>query len=181
MKNIIVILLLILTIVAVGCNHADSISEPTATSIPAQDRVQPPTATPVKTPSPTPTPDHSVLGELPSTIEEVLGREIYVIDSKKSLAVFQVGEVLTFNPNPIIVEVATELGDEAITGQTSFYDPEQTTIKLDIHKLKSDQSNRDRFIRQRLFLAPDGQFATLSLINPGPLPNGVISGDKSGG
>ena len=67
------------------------------------------------------------------------------------------------------------------TGLTGFanLDGSPSTITLDLHSLESDQSFRDRYIRNRLF--PNTPTATVVVENLPDLPQGFFDGEESSG
>ena len=103
----------------------------------------------------------------------------YSVDSDSSRAVFQVEEILRFNPgDTIIVELATEEGDSsALSGEVRF-DGGSSIITLDVHQLMSTQRNRDRYLRNVLFPDPGGRFAEFEIPSLAPIPDGFTTGEE---
>ena len=88
-----------------------------------------------------------------------------------SMAIFRVEEVLNRSPATILVELSTNV----LEGEVNF-DGNDSNIRLDVHALMSDQTFRDRYVRQRLF--PDSRYAVFNLRSLLPLPAGFVEGDE---
>ena len=125
--------------------------DPTPTSAPADAPA--PTAAPVDTPTPTQPPPAE-----PGSYEGVT----YVV-GEGSEATFTVEEKLSSLPLPNDAVVRTT----ALSGEVHF-DGRPSVIDIQLHELESDQSRRDRYIRERMF--PNDPIATFTLPDSRPLP-----------
>ena len=94
----------------------------------------------------------------------------YVV-GEGSKATFTVEEKLASLPlpNDAVVHTTALSGDVNLDGRRSL-------IKIDLHKLESDQSRRDRYIRERMF--PNDPIATFTLPDARPLPEGFAEGEE---
>ena len=132
------------------------VSLPTATA---------PADTPVSEPSPAP-------NEAPATearsVGEVDGVTFTVGEGSK--ATFYVREELASVPLPFDAEVSTT----ALTGEIHL-DGRDSVIEIDLQSLSSDNSFRDRYIRQRMF----GEHPTgvVTVKGMSELPSGFTSGE----
>ncbi len=133
--------------------------DPTPTSAPADTPA--PTAVPVDTPTPTEPPPAD-----PGSYEGVT----YVV-GKGSEATFTVEEKLSSLPLPNDAVVRTT----ALSGEVHF-DGRLSVINIQLHELESDQSRRDRYIRERMF--PNDPIATFTLPDARPLPEGFSNGEE---
>ena len=133
--------------------------DPTPTSAPADTPA--PTAAPVDTPTPTQPPPSE-----PGSYEGVT----YVV-GEGSEATFTVEEKLSSLPLPNDAVVRTT----ALSGEVHF-DGRPSVIDIQLHELGSDQSRRDRYIRERMF--PNDPIATFTLPNSRPLPTGFSDGEE---
>lgn len=153
-----------LLILAAGCESGSGEGpEPTATQPPAAAA---PTIAAVATPPAEPT---AAPTEAPARqIGEVDG--VTFIVGEGSEATFTVGEVLARVPLPIEAVMRTE----ELSGEVHL-DGRESRIVIDLQTLTSDQANRDRWSRSRLF----GQYPTGVFILPDatPLPGGFTSGE----
>ena len=137
------------------------------TSTPAPE----PTSAPVDTPAPTaasvdtPTPTQPPPAE-PGSYEGVT----YVV-GEGSEATFTVEEKLSSLPLPNDAVVRTT----ALSGEVHF-DGRPSVIDIQLHELESDQSRRDRYIRERMF--PNDPVATFTLPDSRPLPEGFSDGNE---
>ena len=120
-------------------------------------------ATPTSTPEPSPTPvfDEQRKAGAYDGVTFVVG--------EGSEATFSVGEQLVRLPLPsdAVMRTTSLSGDVHLDGRPSI-------IKIDLHRLSSDQNFRDRFIRNRMF--GGHRFATFSLGDAGELPGGFTRG-----
>ena len=94
----------------------------------------------------------------------------YVV-GEGSKATFTVEEKLASLPlpNDAVVHTTALSGDVNLDGRRSL-------IKIDLHKLESDQSRRDRYIRERMF--PNDPIAIFTLPTSLPLPEGFAEGEE---
>lgn len=94
----------------------------------------------------------------------------YVV-GEGSKATFTVEEKLASLPlpNDAVVHTTALSGDVNLDGRRSL-------IKIDLHKLESDQSRRDRYIRERMF--PNDPIAVFTLPTTLPLPEGFAEGEE---
>ncbi len=105
-------------------------------------------------------------------------RSIGVVDgvsfmvTDESEVTFTVGEQLTRLPLPNDAVMRTN----ALSGEV-YLDGRPSSISFDIHTLKSDQTQRDNWVRTRMF--PDDRIATFILGDATPLPKGFTDGDTS--
>ena len=63
----------------------------------------------------------------------------------------------------------------ALSGEV-YLDGRPSTVEIDLHRLTSDQSFRDRYVRREMF--PRDPIATYSLGDLRPLPNGFTEGKE---
>ena len=131
--------------------------DPTPTSVPADTPA--PTAVPVDTPTQPPPAD-------PGSYEGIT----YIV-GEGSEATFTVEEKLSSLPLPNDAVVRTT----ALSGEVHF-DGRLSVIDIQLHELESDQSRRDRYIRERMF--PNDPVATFTLPNARPLPEGFSDGNE---
>lgn len=87
-----------------------------------------------------------------------------------SEATFTVEEQLSRLPLPNDAVVRTS----AISGELHL-DGRPSVIQIDLHQLSSDQSLRDRYVRNRMF--PDDPIASFAVTELGPLPDGFTDGE----
>ena len=73
-------------------------------------------------------------------------------------------------PNDAVMRTTTLSGEVHLDGRESV-------IQIDLHSMSSDQEFRDRYVRTRMF--GDHQFATFTVPDVGPLPEGLDSGETS--
>ncbi|MDA1173550.1 MAG: YceI family protein, partial [Chloroflexi bacterium] len=85
---------------------------------------------------------------------------------------FTVGEELTTLPlpNDAVLRTTSLSGDVSLDGGVS-------TITVDLHSLRSDQTFRDRYVQRTMF--PNHRFATLTIPTVLPLPDGFVDGDEA--
>jgi hypothetical protein len=88
-----------------------------------------------------------------------------------SVATFTVREQLSSLPAPNDAVLKTN----AISGSVRL-DGDDFVVSIDLHKLQSDQSRRDRFVRDQLF--PRQPIATVSFGGITSVPGGLASGDE---
>ncbi len=162
-----------------GCGSED----PTATPAP--------TAAPTAMPAPTNTPSQAAPTDSPTATAETMpntpdpsptpepattGRSVGDYDgitfvvSGGSEATFTVEEQLVRLPlpNDAVMRTTTMSGEVRLDGGESV-------IQIDLHTLVSDQQYRDRYVRSRMF--GDHQFATFTVPDVGPLPEGFDAGE----
>jgi polyisoprenoid-binding protein YceI len=86
-----------------------------------------------------------------------------------SKATFTVREQLArlTSPNDAVLATTGLSGEIRLDGQSS-------SVVINLHKLTSDQSNRDRYVRERMF--PRDPTATLTIGDVTPLPAGFTEG-----
>ena len=82
------------------------------------------------------------------------------------------GEELTTLPlpNDAVLRTTSLSGDVSLDGGVS-------TITVDLHSLRSDQTFRDRYVQRTMF--PNHRFATLTIPTVLPLPDGFVDGDEA--
>ena len=129
-----------------------------------------PTSTPPlaeSDPSPTPT----ILPTSASNEREIgeVGGVIFIV-GEGSEATFTVEEKLSRLPLPNDAVVRTS----AISGEVHL-DGRASVIKIELHKLESDQARRDRYIRSTMF--PNHPDATFTLDDARPIPEGFNEGE----
>lgn len=144
-------------------------STPAPTSAPAQDTpAASPTETPAmmaETPQPTPTQQADTSMRAAGEYEGVT----FVV-SGGSEATFTVEEQLSRLPLPNDAVMRTT----RLSGEVRL-DGGESVIQIDLHTLVSDQEYRDRYVRSRMF--GEHQFATFTVPDVGPLPEGLASGE----
>ena len=148
-------------------------STPAPTNTPSQDTpttspTDQPTETTAKmedTPEPSPTPEAKVSMRKMGEYEGVT----FVV-SDGSEATFTVEEQLARLPlpNDAVLRTTTLSGEVHLDGRVSV-------IQIDLHSMSSDQEFRDRYVRTRMF--GGHQFATFTVPDVGPLPEGLDSGE----
>ena len=159
-----------------GCGSPDPTATTTPTSTPA------PTSTPVPdapTTAPTETPAAMAETPQPTATQEpessmrVMGDYdgVTFVVSDGSEATFTVEEQLSRLPlpNDAVMRTTNLSGEVRLDGGESV-------VQIDLHTLVSDQEFRDRYVRTRMF--GDHQFATFTVPDVGPLPEGLSSGDE---
>ena len=133
-----------------------------------------PTALPQETVAPTAasTPAPVAEAALPRQTGEIEG--ITFVVGEGSEATFTVGEELANVPLPLDAVIRTT----ALSGEIHL-DGRQSTIEIDLQQLTSDNSFRDRYIRNRMFGEhPTGIF-TVDGLNE--LPDGFAEGEEVSG
>ena len=161
-----------------GCGTSDgpeATAEPataTAETAPADTPAPTEEAQPVDTPTPTKEPG----GEATSTPEALEPRETGQVDGvtftvgQGSEATFTVEEKFArvTLPNDAVMRTTALSGDVHLDGRPSV-------IEIDLHRLSSDQSRRDGYVRSRMF--PNDPIATFTLDDATPLPDGFTEGE----
>ena len=161
-----------------GSEDPTATTAPTSTSAPTSTPSQdtptaPPTDQPTETPAvmedtpaPSPTPEAE---ESMRKMGEYEGVTFVVSDGSE--ATFTVEEQLARLPlpNDAVMRTTTLSGEVHLDGRESV-------IQIDLHSMSSDQEFRDRYVRTRMF--GDHQFATFTVPDVGPLPEGLDSGDQ---
>ena len=134
---------------------AQAVTTPTAAPLP--------TETMPYTPAPTAAlalMEHRKMGEL---------ADVTFLVGEGSEATFTVREQISRLPLPNDAVVRTS----AISGEIHL-DGRPSVIHIDLHQLSSDQSLRDRYIRQRMF--PNDPIASFTVADFGQLPEGFTEG-----
>ena len=103
-------------------------------------------------------------------IGEVDGVTFLVTEGSE--ATFTVGEQLARLPLPNDAVLRTT----ALSGEV-FLDGRPSSVSVDIHRLSSDQSLRDRWVRSRMF--PQDPIATFTLDDATPFPEGFTKGEDT--
>ena len=130
-----------------------------------------PDPTPTSAPAPAKTPAASTeRGDSQAPTRGSYKGLTYVV-GEGSKATFTVEEKLASLPlpNDAVVHTTALSGDVNLDGRRSL-------IKIDLHKLESDQSRRDRYIRERMF--PNDPIAVFTLPTSLPLPEGFAEGEE---
>lgn len=131
-----------------------------------------PTPAPTEAPSDTPTPVPTDLPE-PTTAETGPGPGSYIVGEGSEIT-FTVEEELNRTP----VRFDAVISGTGISGFASL-DGGPSVITLDLHSLESDQSFRDRFIRDRMF--PNTPTATVTFHDLPALPQSFFDGEETEG
>ncbi len=142
---------------------------PTAIAVPTTTAARPATATPVPataTPEPAPT---AVPGE-PSEAEAA---QTFIIGEGSKIT-FTVEEELGRSP----VRFDAVISSTGLTGAANL-DGQPSVVTLDLHSLSSDQSFRDRYIRERMF--PDTPEAVFTVDQLPELPQSFHDGEETEG
>ena len=142
----------------------DTPPTPTATEAPPSIA----TDTPSPTATEAPPPAVEVGGES-REIGEYEG--VTFVVSEGSEATFTVEEQLSRLPLPNDAVMRTS----ALSGEV-YLDGRPSEVQIDLHQLSSDQTYRDRYVRERMF--PDSQYATFAVTDGGPVPEGLASGQE---
>lgn len=98
-------------------------------------------------------------------------RDPFVV-SDVSEATFTVNEKLARLPAPSDAVLRTS----AITGSIKLDRSEPVVISIDLHQLRSDQSRRDQYVRQRLF--PNQPMSTIMFTDLGDIPDSFFVGEE---
>ena len=162
-----------------GCGASDSPEAPAAPATAVTEPEQPPdTPTPTEDPEPvdTPTPTKEPGGEATSTPEALGPRETGQVDGV-TFAVGQ-GSEATFTVEEKFARVTLPndavMRTTALSGQVHL-DGRPSVVEIDLHRLSSDQSRRDGYVRTRMF--PNDPIATFTLDDATPLPAGFTEGE----
>lgn len=153
--------------------------EPTATTA----RTYPPTVNPGPAPTDTPPPPTSTPGNTPTPLPSATA-EPAPTEAGAEAGSFVVGEgsQITFTVEEEL-DWAPVRFDAVIsgTGLTGFanLDGSPSVIELDLHSLESDQSFRDRYIRQRMF--PRTPTAIVTVKSLPDLPQSFLDGEETSG
>ena len=158
--------LAVFLLVVSACGSVDVTVDRT-TSTPAPDPT--PTSAPADTPAPTAVPVDTPTQPPPAEPGSYEG-VTYVV-GEGSEATFTVEEKLSSLPLPNDAVVRTT----ALSGEVHF-DGRPSVIEIQLHELESDQSRRDRYIRERMF--PNDPVATFTLPDSRPLPEGFSDGNE---
>ena len=145
--------------------------DPAATSIPADAPDPTPTTAPADTPDPTATSAPADTPTSPPPAGPGSYDGVTYAVGEGSEATFTVEEKLASLPLPNDAVVRTT----ALSGEVHF-DGRPSVIEIDLHKLESDQSRRDRYIRERMF--PNDPIAVFTLPDTRPLPDGFAEGEE---
>ena len=152
--------------------------EPAATPTVLASPTEVPTPVPTSTPQPTETPEptHTPEPEPAATPEPsgvMAGPGAFIVGEGSKIT-FTVEEELNFSPVRFDAVISsTELGGVA------NLDGSPSEITLDLHSLRSDQSFRDRYIRQRMF--PATPTATVVVDQLPDLPQSFFDGEETSG
>lgn len=175
--TIIAVALLALALSACGAEVTPTSTPEPAATLSASPTPAPPTgpvvnatpSAPVSKPPPTPTSLPTSAG-VPRQAGDYAGIVFAVGDGSE--ITFTVGEQLTTLPlpNDAVLRTNSLSGDVSLDGGAS-------TIAIDLHSLRSDQTFRDRYVRRTMF--PNDRFATLTIPNVLPLPDGFADGDEA--
>ena len=155
--------------------------EPTATASPTEptEPTEPaPTSTPAPAPQPTPVPEDTptpvpTAPPEPTPAGPIAGPESFVVGEGSRLT-FTVEEETSFAP----VRFDAVISGTGLTGFANV-DGSPSVITLDLHSLESDQSFRDRYIRQRMF--PNTPKATVTIESLPDLPQSFFDGEETSG
>ena len=133
-----------------------------------------PNATPTLIPTPTQTPDSS----------SVASKEQASKNAKRSVGdyegvAFSVGEgsKISFSVTEQLFRLSFPIDAVLTTNELEgniFLDGRESSIKMDLHSLKSDSNARDRYVKNRMF--PDNRTAVLTVPPINPLPEGIEKG-----
>ena len=142
---------------------------PTATATPTEPAESPePTKAPADTPTAVPT---EAPEEVPS--ESEVGPDSFIVGEGSQIT-FTVEEELNRTP----VRFDAVISGTGLAGYASL-DGSPSVITLDLHSLESDQSFRDRFIRDRMF--PNTPEATVTFDQLPDLPQNFFDGEETEG
>ena len=160
---------------------ASPVTAPTATPVPQAPQtivgaagtalpVNAPTATPIPTAIMPNTPPPTPALELMEQRQTGELANITFLVGDGSEATFTVREKLSILPLPNDAVVRTS----AISGEIHL-DGRPSVINIDLHQLSSDQSQRDRYVRNRMF--PNDPIASFAVAELGQLPEGFTKGE----
>lgn len=171
-------------ILALGLSACGASPTPVATSAPTGSAAPAATAIPDSTsavgdpgptgsdiyPNATGTPSAPVSQLPPRQAGEYAG--ILFTVGEGSEITFTVREQLTSLPlpNDAVLRTSSLSGNIALDGGAS-------SITVDLHSLRSDQTFRDRYVQRTMF--PNDRFATLTIPRVTPLPGGFADGDEA--
>ena len=142
---------------------------PTATTAPTEPSESPePNEGPADTPTPVPT---EAPEEVPS--ESEVGPDSFIVGEGSQIT-FTVEEELNRTP----VRFDAVISGTGLAGYANL-DGSPSVITLDLHSLESDQSFRDRFIRDRMF--PNTPVATVTFDQLPDLPQSFFDGEETEG
>ena len=151
-----------LLILVVACGSSDEQSSASPASA----------ATTGSSPTTTPPTNPATIAEPPSqgprSIGQVQGVTFEI--GEGSVVTFTVNEKLAQLPLPGDAVVRTT----ALSGEVNL-DGRASIIEIDLHQLRSDQSKRDGYIRQRMF--PRDPIAVITIEDIGQLPSGFADGE----
>ena len=139
------------------------------TSTPAPDPT--PTSAPADTPESTVAPVDTLTPTEPPAADPGSYEGVTYVVGEGSEATFTVEEKLSSLPLPNDAVVRTT----ALSGEVHF-DGRLSVIDIQLHELESDQSRRDRYIREKMF--PNDPIATFTLPDARPLPEGFSNGEE---
>jgi hypothetical protein len=143
-------------------------ASPPATSTPTPTSTSATSPSPSPSPSPTPSPTAAPVTLAVASAEDVSG--VTFVVGEGSEATFTVNEKLSRLPLPNDAVIRTE----ALSGSIHL-DGRPSAIELDLQQLSSDQSRRDRYIRDRMFAREP--IATLTFDQLPALPERYSTGD----
>ena len=148
-------------------------AEPTEPPAPAPTEAT--TATPQPTPVPenTPTPEPTEAPDEPAPAGPAAGPDSFIVGEGSQIT-FTVDEETNYAP----VRFEAVISGTGLTGFANL-DGSPSVILLDLHSLESDQSFRDRYIRQRMF--PDTPTATVTFEQLPDLPQSFLDGEQTEG
>ena len=171
-------------ILALGLSACAASPTPTTTPTPTSSAAPTATAIPSSTPdsddpgptdsdrfsNATRTPSAPVPQLPPRQTGEYVG--IMFTVGEGSEITFTVGEQLTTLPlpNDAVLRTSNLSGNIALDGGAS-------SITVDLHSLRSDQTFRDRYVQRTMF--PNDRFATLTIPSIERLPAGFAGGDEA--
>ena len=142
---------------------------PTAAAAPTEpEETSEPTGVPADTPTPAPTEALE-----PTPAESGTGPESFIVGEGSQIT-FTVDEETNFAP----VRFEAVISGTGLSGYANL-DGSPSVIVLDLHSLESDQSYRDRYIRQRMF--PDTTTATVTIERLPDLPQSFLDGEDTEG
>ena len=155
-------------VLLVGCGTSDS-PEATATAQPTATEPEP-TAAP---PTPTEEPEQEATAPPAASGARETGQVAGVTFAvgEGSEATFTVEEKFArvTLPNDAVMRTTALSGEVHLDGRPSV-------IEIDLHRLSSDQSRRDGYVRSRMF--PNDPIATFTLDDATPLPAGFTEGKE---
>ena len=142
---------------------------PTAAAAPTEpEETSEPTGVPADTPTPAPTEALE-----PTPAESGTGPESFIVGDGSQIT-FTVDEETNFAP----VRFEAVISGTGLSGYANL-DGSPSVIVLDLHSLESDQSYRDRYIRDRMF--PDTPIAMVTFDQLPDLPQSFLDGEETEG